>query len=351
MSTTSSLNVIHCPTTEKNIFVLRYPLLSNSLHVGTKLLVRQNQVAVFADNGIVLDVLGEGTHILNNSTLPKLAAHKHWGKHFHSSFYCEIYFVSLLLFENLKCGMVNSLIIRDNDFGSVAVKCLGNFSFKVDKPEIFMTEMFGKISEFNTEDISIYLKTLIITGLTEMILETRMSALDFVANYDQLTINDYTIIQNKFKNCGLHLHSLNIENISIPENIEKLLEIKIAEKLNNSQNLTALNSPTSTMSNKGTSHTTQMKKLFNFTHDFTITCVNCGSIIAKNFNFCPQCGVENKETSKQCPSCHAIIAFKANFCPDCGTKLFDKNNVVVCKYCGKIVSETDLYCPDCGKSL
>jgi RNA polymerase subunit RPABC4/transcription elongation factor Spt4 len=103
--------------------------------------------------------------------------------------------------------------------------------------------------------------------------------------------------------------------------------------------------------NAGTIHTAEMKKMFNFTHDFTITCVKCGATIAKNFKYCPQCGVENKEVAKECPKCHNIVAFKANFCPDCGTKLFDKNNVVLCKHCGRIVSENDLYCPDCGKVL
>ena len=86
MSITSSLNTIQCPNTEDSTFVLRYPLLNNSLRIGTKLLVKQNQVAVFVDSGIVLDVLPEGIHVLNQSTLPKLAAHKHWEKKFNSTF-------------------------------------------------------------------------------------------------------------------------------------------------------------------------------------------------------------------------------------------------------------------------
>ena len=351
MSMTSSLNVIQCPYSEENIFVLRYPLLNNSLHIGTKLLVKQNQVAVFVDNGKVLDVLSEGIHVLNNSSLPKFSAYKHWDKRFNSTFRCEIYFISLLLFENIKWGMVNSLIIRDNDFGSVAIKCFGNFAFKVINPEIFMNELFGKITEFNNEDISLYLKTLIVTGITDTLLETRISALDFITNYDKFEIEDYPIIKNKFANCGLHLQKLNIENITMPEEIEKLLEIKIAEKIENRQQINKAVLPINHPLNAGTIHTSEMKKMFNFTHDLTITCVNCGSTIAKNFKFCPQCGSENKETAKECPNCHNIVAFKANYCPDCGTKLFDKNNVVICKYCGRIVSENDLYCPDCGKSL
>ena len=351
MSMTSSLNTIICPDTEESVFVLRYPLLNNSIKIGTKLIVKQNQVAVFVENGEVLDVLPEGIHILDVQNLPKLAAYKHWDKRFNSSFRCEVYFISLVLFDNLKWGMVNSLIIRDNDFGSVAIKCFGNFSFKVVNASIFMKELFGKISEFNNEDIYLYIKTLIVTGVTETLLQKRISALDFVTNYDKFEMNDYKIVMEKFANCGLFLQRLNIENISIPEEIEKLVNIKISESIEGHTHQAIPGLPVNHPINAGTIHSAEMKKMFNFTHDFTITCVSCGATIAKNFKFCPQCGAENKEIAKECPNCHNIVAFKANYCPDCGTKLFDKNNVILCKHCGRIVSKDDIYCPDCGKVL
>lgn len=351
MSMTSTLKTIECPNTDDNVFVLRYPLLNNSIGIGTKILVNTNQVAVFVINGEPLDVLSEGVHTLSVETLPKLAAKKHWDKRFNAAFTCEIYFVALTLFDNLKWGMVNSLIIRDNDFGSIAIKCFGNCAFQVVNANLFMKELFGKITSFNDEDISLYIKTLLITGITDTILEKRISALDFVANYDKFEMEDFKLVRERFANHGLFLKTLNIENITIPEEIEKLINIKIEENtfnqpINNKSNL-PINHPI----NAGTIHTAEMKKLFNFTHDFTITCVKCGATISKNFKFCPQCGAENKEIAKECPHCHNIVAFKANFCPDCGTKLFDKNNVVLCKHCGCIVSETDIYCPDCGKVL
>ena len=350
MSMTNSLKTIESPNTDKSVFVSRFPVLNNSLKIGTKLLVGQNQVAVFVDNGIVLDVLAEGIHILNIDTLPKLYAHKKWDKRFNSSFLCDIYFVSLTLFENLKWGMYNSLIIRDNDFGSVAIKCFGNCSFKIVNAGIFMEELFGKITSFNNEDISLYIKTLITTGITDMLIERRMSALDFVTNYDTFEMNDFQIIREKFAKCGLFLKILNIEDITIPEEIEKLVNIKVQENIA-SNHPSVQDLPLNHPINAGTIHTAEMKKMFNFTHDFTITCVKCGATIAKNFKYCPQCGSQNKEVAKECPNCHNIVAFKANFCPDCGTKLFDKNNVVLCKHCGRIVDENDIYCPDCGKVL
>lgn len=345
-----SLSMIECPNTEDNIFVLRFPLLNNSIKMGTKILVKQNQVAVFVENGEVLDVLTEGIHVLSVETLPELANKKHWDRRFNSAFHCEIYFVSLTLFDNIKWGMVNSLIIRDNDFGSIAIKCFGNFAFKVVNAKTFMKDLFGKITQFNDEDIALYVKTLIVTGVTEMLLTKRIAALDFVTNYDKLDMDDYQIVRNKFASSGLFLQRLNIENITIPEEIEKLLDYKVKERIDD-PSTPIKGIPINHPINAGTVYNAELRKMFNFTHDFTITCVNCGATIAKNFHYCPQCGAQNKETAKECPKCHNIVAFKANFCPDCGTKLFDKDKVVICKHCGKLASENDLYCPDCGKIL
>lgn len=347
----SSLDIVECPHSEDSVFVLRFPLLNNSLKAGTKLLVKQNQVAVFVEDGEVLDVLEEGVYVLNAESLPLLAAKKHWDKRFNSTFRCEIYYVSLTLFENIKWGMVNSLIIRDNDFGSIAIKCFGNFSFRVENPKLFMTELFGKIQQFNNEDISLYIRTLIVTGVTNLLLSKRIAALDFITNYESFDMDDFKIVKDRFADSGLYLQRIIIENITMPEEVEKLVNRKIMENANGTNMTTTQGLPLNHPINAGTVYTAEMKKLFNFTHDFTITCVNCGATIAKNFKYCPQCGAENKETAKECPNCHNIVAFKANYCPDCGTKLFDKNNVVLCKHCGRIVSENDLYCPDCGKIL
>lgn len=350
MSLVSALDIVECPNTTANVFVLRYPMLNNKIKSGTKVLVKQNQVAVFVSDGNVFDVLPEGVHVVNDTTLPKLTEYKKMQKKSGNIYDCDIYYVYLTLFDNLKWGMVNSLILRDNDFGSIAIRCFGNFSFKVTDAGTFMRTLFGKITQFNEEDVSLYMRTLIVTGVTETLVVNRIAALDFVANYDKFDIEDFKLVREKFADCGLFLQKLNIENITMNEDVEKLVNLKIKESVENhsaSSNVYPLNHPI----NAGTIHTSEMKKMFNFTHDFTITCVHCGATIAKNFKFCPQCGKENKEVAKECPNCHNIVAFKANYCPDCGTKLFDKDNVVLCKHCGKIVSETDLYCPDCGKSL
>ena len=71
----------------------------------------------------------------------------------HDTFTCDVYFVSLYTYQNLKWAMVNSIVIRDNTFGSVAIKASGNFSFRIFNVPLFMNSLFGKIVEFNQDDI------------------------------------------------------------------------------------------------------------------------------------------------------------------------------------------------------
>ena len=157
-----SLNKIERPQNEKELFIYRYPLLNETLEMGTTIVVNENEVVVLVKNGKVFDVFPHGEHKLSTETMPLLTAHMSLRKH--DVFKCDIYFVSLFTYQNLKWAMVNSIVLRDNTFGSVAIKASGNFSFRIFNVSLFMNNLFGKITEFNNEDISSYLRNLIVTG-------------------------------------------------------------------------------------------------------------------------------------------------------------------------------------------
>ena len=358
-----SINVIKRPNNESELFIFRYPLLNNTLSMGVTIEVGENEAVALVKNGKIYDVFHCGKHVLSPQTMPKLAQHLLLKKS--SSFTCDIYFISLYTYNNIKWAMINPVVVRDNTFGSISIKASGNFAFRVLNVGLFMENLFGKITEFNDDDVSSYLRNLIVAGLIDTITNTRITALDFYTNYPKFTLNNYREIINRFNNCGLILASLEIEDVVIPEEIEKLLKVKILEHANlTSENIvdgkivdtyaptTGANGlPLNHPINAGTLISSEMKKMFNMVQDLTITCDHCGATIAKNFKFCPQCGKENKETIKECPNCHNIVAFKAKFCPDCGHELFDKDKAIICNNCGRIIKEHERFCPDCGKPV
>lgn len=359
-----SINLVKRPENEQDAFIFRFPLLNNTLAMGTTLEVGANEAAVLVKNGKIFDVFPSGTHTFSLTTIPLLSKYLSLKKN--SSFTCDVYFVSLYTYQNLKWAMVNSVVVRDNTFGSVSIKASGNFSFRIFNVSLFMNNLFGKITEFNNDDISLYLRNLIVTGIMDTITNTRITALDFYTNYPKFSLQNYREVINKFNSCGLILIALEVEDVVVPEEIDKLLKAKILEHANlseedivngkvmsdgtsliNTSNGLPVNHPV----NAGTLMTKEMKKMFNMVQDLTVTCIHCGATIAKNFKYCPQCGKENKESIKECPKCHNLVAFKAKFCPDCGTELFEKDKVIICNNCGRIIKEHEKFCPDCGKPV
>ena len=357
-----SINKIERPESEKELFIYRFPLLNNLIEMGSTLKVGADEAAVLVKNGKVYDVFPKGEHILNTKTMPLLTKGLDLKKN--HGFSCDVYFVSLYAYQNLKWAMINSVVVRDNTFGSVSIKASGNFSFKVFNVSLFMTNMFGKITEFNDEDITSYLRNMIVNGIIDTLTNTRLTALDFYTNYPKFTLQNYREIVNRFNDHGLLLNKMEVEDVVLPEETEKLLKAKILEHANlsmddivngkvqpgalvNQSNGLPVNHPV----NAGTLMTSEMKKMFNMVQDLTITCIHCGANIAKNFKYCPQCGKENRESIKECPKCHNVVAFKAKFCPDCGTELFDKDKVIICGNCGRIIKEHEKFCPDCGKPV
>lgn len=357
-----SISVISRPDNEKDLFVYRFPLLNSNIKYGSELLVKEDEAAILVKDGIAFDVFPTGNYTLSKQNTPKLSQYLDLKNH--SKFTCEVYFISLYTYQNIKWAMVNSLVVRDNTFGSISIRASGNFSFKVYNVSLFMTSLLGKITTFNYEDITSYLRNIVVIGITNMITSTRITALDFYTNYPKFTLETYKEVVNAFNSVGLILSTLEVEDVTIPEETEKLLKIKILEHANLTEEnivngrLVTDNSysPSNGLSpnhpiNAGTLLSSEMKKMFNMVQDLTITCVHCGSMIAKNFNYCPQCGKQNKESIKECPNCHNIVAFRAKYCPDCGSELFDKDTAIICKNCGKLIKDHEKFCPDCGKPV
>lgn len=274
----SSINKLERPASESELFIYRYPLLNNLIEMGTTLTVGPDEAAVLVKDGKVYDVFPRGVHTLNTTTMPLLTKGLSLKKT--HGFSCDVYFVSLYNYQNIKWAMINSVVVRDNTFGSVAIKASGNFSFKVFNVSLFMTNMFGKITEFNDEDITSYLRNMIVNGIIDTLTNTRLTALDFYTNYPRFTLQNYREIVNRFNDHGLLLNKMEVEDVVIPEETEKLLKAKILEHANlsmddivdgkvqpsaliNQSNGLPINHPV----NAGTLMTSEMKKMFNMVQD------------------------------------------------------------------------------------
>ncbi|BBI36102.1 SPFH domain-containing protein [Cohnella abietis] len=211
---------------DKGVLVHRFPAYDNAIKMGAKLIVRESQAAIFVNEGQIADVFGPGTHTLSTQNLPVLTALKSWKYAFNSPFKSDVYFLNLATFTDLKWGTTNPVIMRDPEFGIIRIRGFGNYSIKINDPTLFLTEIFGTKQEFTTSSITGFLKSIIVSGISDLLGESKIPVADLASSYNELSQLATTRLQQHFTAIGLALTSLTIENVSLPEEVEKMIDRK-----------------------------------------------------------------------------------------------------------------------------
>ncbi|MFA5758134.1 MAG: SPFH domain-containing protein, partial [Clostridia bacterium] len=218
------LKVIEWEDEDKNLLVYKFPMENKEIMMDSKLIVRESQVAVFVNNGKIADVFTPGIYKLSADNLPILTVLMSWIYAFNSPFKAEVYFVNTKQFTAQKWGTQNPIMLRDKEFGVVRLRGYGVYSFRANDATKLLKELFGTNSTFTIEDITEQLKSNVVAGLTDLIASSKISAIDLATNYNEFSVLGKTELQEKFKEFGLELCSLVIENLSLPAEVEKVLD-------------------------------------------------------------------------------------------------------------------------------
>ena len=340
---TNLLKSLEWVDNSQDTIVYKYPMDGRQIQYGSKLTVRESQVAVFLNKGKIADVFGPGMYTLQTSNLPILTQLFSWGYGFKSPFYADVYFVNTKQFTNQKWGTSNPITMRDKDFGTIRLRGYGNYAFKVSNAELFLKELFGTNSTFTTDDIASYLKSIIVSSISDTIAESKISALDIASNLLEFSNIATETLSTTFTNLGLELTKLVIENISFPEEVEKAIDTRssmgvLSDKMDTfvkyqsahairdaaqNQGVAGLGTQLGSgialgeiMKNSLTSSTNETKAEAPADSKF---CPACGAQNLKNAKFCAECG-EKLSAKGKCPACGADVG-KGKFCPECGEKL------------------------------
>ena len=327
----------------KDTLVYKYPMDGRQIQYGSKLTVRPSQVAIFLNKGKIADIFGPGMYSLQTSNLPILTQLLSWGHGFKSPFYADVYFVNTKQFTNQKWGTSNPITMRDKDFGTIRIRGYGSYSFKVSNPETFLTELFGTNSSFTTDDINSYLKSIIVSSISDTIAESKISALDIASNLLEFSNVATETLSASFAKLGLELSNLVVENISFPEEVEKAIDTRssmgiLSDKMDTFVKYQSAHAIRDAANNDGMAGMGAQLG----------SGIAIGEMMRSSLSGATAPAASADDDAKYCASCGAKNPKAAKFCVECGGKLVQKGK---CPACGAEVSGKSKFCPECGESL
>lgn len=342
--------VIDWKDDSSDTMVYRFQMPSDKYEImsGSKLTVRESQVAVFVHKGKIADIFQPGQYTLSTNNLPILSGLRallYQGRDVVVK--SDVYFVSTKQFTNLKWGTKNPITMRDADFGMVRVGAFGTYSMRVFDAEKFLKELFGTNSAFTVSDIHDHLKSLLVSQMADTVAESKIPMLDMAANLQEFSAMCRTNIMEKFREFGLNITSFTIENISLPQEVEKVLDERtslgiLGDKMGTYTQKKAADALGDAARNTGTVGTFMGVGMGGA---FGGAMNNAFSNLGNAQDAAPK--QENKSGQKYCGECGAAMSLSAKFCPECGAKQASGR---VCVKCGADVKGKK-FCPECGTKV
>ena len=197
---------------------------SGDFRIGSQVIVRDSQAAVFFRDGNALDVFGPGRHTIATANIPLLV--NYVGKAFsgQTPFKAEVFFVSLREFTDLKWGTPTPITIKDPELGMARVQARGSYAIQVTDPQLFVNKIVGTQGIYRTGDIQGFFRSMIITKLTDLVGELGKSVIEIAGMAEELTMAARAKAAEEFAARGVTLTSIYVEYIGPTEETAKAID-------------------------------------------------------------------------------------------------------------------------------
>lgn len=205
----------------------RFPMADMEIQYGASLTVRESQMAVFVNEGKIADVFGPGMYKLTTQTIPVLTYLKNWDKLFESPFKSDVYFFSTRQQIDQRWGTPQPVTIRDKDFGAVRLRAFGNYAYRIADPAKFHSNISGTRDTYTVSDLDGQLRGTILQHISDAIAQSGIPFLDLAANQIEFANALNKELTPAFDALGLKLETITVQNLSLPEELQKILDQRI----------------------------------------------------------------------------------------------------------------------------
>jgi membrane protease subunit (stomatin/prohibitin family) len=221
------IDIIEWTEERDGVLAWRFPMEDREIQHGASLTVRESQMAVFVNEGQVADVFGPGRYTLTTQTLPVLTYLRNWDKLFKSPFKSDVYFFSTRQQLDRRWGTSQPVTIRDKDFGAVRLRAFGNYAFHVVEPKLFHQQIAGTRGEYTVDDIDGQLRAFMLQHISDAVAQSGVPFLDLAANQVEFAAQLREATAGEFAKIGLALDTVTLQNVSLPEELQKVLDQRI----------------------------------------------------------------------------------------------------------------------------
>jgi membrane protease subunit (stomatin/prohibitin family) len=152
---------------------------------------------------------------------------KNWDKFFESPFKSDVYFFSTRQQIDQRWGTQQPITIRDKDFGAVRLRAFGNYAYRIADPKLFHTEISGTRDSYSAQDLDGQLRGLMLQHISDAVAQSGIPFLDLAANQIEFARQLQAATAPEFEKIGLKLEGVTLQNVSLPEELQKILDQKI----------------------------------------------------------------------------------------------------------------------------
>jgi excisionase family DNA binding protein len=223
------IDVVEVPNQEANEMVRRQPEFgSGDFRLGSQVIVREYQQAVFFRDGKAYDTFGPGRHTITTANLPLISGLLQQVTDGKTMFTAEVYFVSMREFIDFKWGTSEPIPLRDSDLGLVRLRAFGTFSMQVNDPALFVNKIVGAQGLYQTDQIAQFLRGMIIAKLTDLLGTLGKGLFDLPSLYDEIGAGTRAKLQDDFSNLGIQLKTFYVNSISPTEETARAIDDRAA---------------------------------------------------------------------------------------------------------------------------
>jgi len=222
-------DIVEAPDQGAKEMVTRVPGRgSGDFRIGSQVICRESQAAVFYRDGKALDTFGPGRHTITTANIPLLAGLI--GKLFSgkSPFKAEVYFVNTRDFIDMKWGTPQAIALRDKDLGLAQLRVFGTYSMAIAEPQRFVAQIVGTQGLYRTTQIADYLRTMVVSRLTDLLGETKAGLFDLPALFDEMSAAVKAKLVDDFTAVGIDLKQFFLLSITPTEETQKAIDERAA---------------------------------------------------------------------------------------------------------------------------